>query len=128
MTNSEAIAGLEAIKKQAGYLTDATDDPVLVLNMGIQALKEAEPRVLSFDEAHGAVDPVMLEIKTSTCLWWVDIVLMEGEVIGAAQSAIRNLYDENSRIYGRVPEEYGKTWRCWNKRPTDEQRKAVAWG
>lgn len=23
--------------------------------------------------------------------------------------------------------EYGKSWRCWNKRPTDEQRKAVKW-
>ena len=23
--------------------------------------------------------------------------------------------------------EYGKRWRCWDKRPTEEQRKAVAW-
>lgn len=23
---------------------------------------------------------------------------------------------------------YGKRWRCWTQRPTDEQRKAVAWG
>lgn len=23
---------------------------------------------------------------------------------------------------------YGKTWRCWTSRPTDEQRKAVKWG
>ena len=23
--------------------------------------------------------------------------------------------------------EYGKTWRCWTARPTDEQRKAVKW-
>ena len=22
---------------------------------------------------------------------------------------------------------YGKTWRCWTSRPTDEQREAVAW-
>lgn len=24
-------------------------------------------------------------------------------------------------------EDYGKTWRCWTARPTDEQRKAVKW-
>lgn len=24
-------------------------------------------------------------------------------------------------------EDYGKTWRCWTSRPTDEQRKAVKW-
>ena len=23
--------------------------------------------------------------------------------------------------------EYGKTWRCWSKCPTDEQRKSVCW-
>lgn len=23
---------------------------------------------------------------------------------------------------------YGKTWRCWTSRPTDEQREAVKWG
>ena len=23
--------------------------------------------------------------------------------------------------------EYGVTWRCWSHKPTDEQRKAVAW-
>ena len=23
--------------------------------------------------------------------------------------------------------EYGKTWRCWTSRPTDEQREAVKW-
>ena len=24
-------------------------------------------------------------------------------------------------------EEYNRTWRCWTKRPTDEQRKTVKW-
>ena len=24
-------------------------------------------------------------------------------------------------------EDYGKKWRCWTQRPTDEQRKAVPW-
>ena len=24
-------------------------------------------------------------------------------------------------------EDYGKTWRCWTARPTDEQREAVPW-
>ena len=26
-----------------------------------------------------------------------------------------------------IPEDYGKTWRCWTSRPTDEQREAVKW-
>lgn len=23
--------------------------------------------------------------------------------------------------------DYGKTWRCWTRRPTDEERRAAAW-
>ena len=25
-------------------------------------------------------------------------------------------------------DDYGKTWRCWTSRPTDEQREAMPWG
>ena len=32
-------------------------------------------------------------------------------------------YVQESWIQGK----YGKTWRCWTTRPTDEQRKAVKW-
>ena len=26
-----------------------------------------------------------------------------------------------------VETEYGKTWRCWSRKPTDEERKAAKW-
>lgn len=26
-----------------------------------------------------------------------------------------------------MPKEYGKTWRCWPRRPTDEEREAAGW-
>ena len=26
-----------------------------------------------------------------------------------------------------IPEDYGKTWRCWSARPTDEEKRKVAW-
>lgn len=30
-------------------------------------------------------------------------------------------------IFVHTRNTYGKTWRCWSARPTDEQRKAVKW-
>lgn len=32
--------------------------------------------------------------------------------------------DYNERYFQK---EYGKTWRCWTKRPTEEQREATLW-
>ena len=31
------------------------------------------------------------------------------------------------KLYGRATGGYGKMWRCWTSRPTDEQREAVPW-
>ena len=36
------------------------------------------------------------------------------------------LYGDTNR-YRRTESRYGKSWRCWTSRPTDEQRKAVKW-
>ena len=122
MKNSEAVAVLIREKRLIYH-----DDFREAIDKAVSALKEAEVRVLSFDEAHGAIDPIMFEIKGISGIWWVDVVLMEDFFNKTAQSAIRNLYAEAGDVFSRVPEEYGKTWRCWNKRPTDEQRKAAAW-
>ena len=32
-----------------------------------------------------------------------------------------------AKAYGLIKEEYGKTWRVWDKPPTEEQRKAEPW-
>ena len=37
-------------------------------------------------------------------------------------------YDEVGKYLDGWKADYGKTWRCWTSRPTDEQRKAVPWG
>lgn len=36
------------------------------------------------------------------------------------------LYGDTNR-YRRTEAGYGKTWRCWTSRPTDEQREAAKW-
>lgn len=123
MTNSEAVEIIKRMPNCDGcVLPNSCKECEEAHKMAISALQEAETRVLSFDEAHGAVEPIVLEIKESNWLWWVDVALYDKN-----QSLIRNLYDEHGKVYGRKTNEYGKTWRCWNKRPTNEQRKAVAW-
>lgn len=33
----------------------------------------------------------------------------------------------SSKWNGYMVKNYGRTWRCWTSKPTDEQRKAVSW-
>lgn len=86
-------------------------------------LREQEPRVLTLEEIRsGTVEVVWLEDADKPNvipgIWFrlsneggdeaVDIHVVDGFV-------------------GARLEVYGKLWRCWTARPTEEQRKAVPW-
>lgn len=64
-------------------------------------LKEQEPRVLTWDE-----------VKKAEVCWLED---RGYEPFATLEADTWN------------PEKYGKSYRCWNRMPTDEQRKMVKW-
>lgn len=68
-------------------------------------LKEQEPRVLTLEEA-----------RTYEVVWPED----KGE--GELHPLIVKNNMNDSKYY-----KYGKHWRVWSAKPTDEQRKAVKW-
>ena len=90
----------------------------------LELLKAQEPRVMTLEEAKGA-EYCWLEQKSSKYIVIVDFVMSHSRVTGKTASEIRRL--GNSRVYLLLDEEYGKDWRCWTSRPTDEQREAVKW-
>lgn len=67
----------------------------------VELLKAQEPRVLTWEEVK----------KAEVC--WL-------ETRGYEPFATLEADTWN-------PEKYGKSYRCWNRMPTDEQRKAVKW-
>ena len=87
----------------------------------LELLKAQEPRVLTLEEVHEMA--------------W-DYCYLEEEVI---KDKVLQIYSGKYRIkcitwpsiascvltFG--DNAYGKRWRCWTSRPTDEQRKAVKW-
>lgn len=92
------------------------------LEQVVSALKSQEPRVMTLEEVKMLdSDYYYLESMRSpgkelreivgayglTCVTWPSITW-----------ARQTMGDSG----------YGKTWRCWTSRPTDEQRRAVAWG
>lgn len=95
----------------------------------LELLKAQEPRVLTLYEVRTAEDcmePVFLEMnaerETPDVFSWrtvKHIVPLNDEDIYVLDNV-----GFSSALYS---EYYGITWRCWNKRPTYEQQKAVKW-
>lgn len=126
MTDREkVIAGLESQLDDLSKYADA--DEVLTLTQGqakdiLAQLKEQEPRVMT-----------RLEVKQSEeCIVWFEddqfncYALVDG--IDKRNNWVwLNTVSNMSLQQRRDCENYGKRWRCWTKRPTEDQRKAVKW-
>lgn len=78
---------------------------------------------LELHEATGSVEPcVFMELKGNEairacdCVISSDLQCVEVSLIGSARPSWMPINF------------YGKKWRCWSRRPTDEEREAVGWG
>lgn len=83
----------------------------------LELLKAQEPRVLTLDEALEA-DVCWLEKKGDDRVW-------PCKVGGGEKWAVVWRFDQEPIAVPR--DEYGKLFRCWSARPTEEQREAVKW-
>ena len=90
------------------------------LEQVVNALKAQEPRVMTLEEACSDIDFCWLEIKDYQAVWVSDCVIMPN----GRQVLIERLGCDPVAF---KPEDYGKTWRCWENESTDDQRKAVKW-
>lgn len=93
----------------------------------LSLLKEQEAKILTVNQLEDALDTVV----------WLETPVSENladgySLIMAYSHKYGYMYFDSP--FGDNPSqdrleysEYGKSWRCWNKRPTDEQRQAVKW-
>ena len=79
-------------------------------------LKEQETRVMTVDEVGSWVmidrvdrAPIVVEVRNRFIAW-----IISDEYYDLPECNLSSEF-------------YGKTWRCWTTRPTDEQRKTVKW-
>lgn len=115
----KVIKGLESLEMRLVECGDKLDASVVQYALAI--LKAHEPRVMTLEEVKMLdSDYYYLESMRSpgkelreivgayglTCVTWPSITW-----------ARQTMGDSG----------YGKTWRCWTARPTEEQRKAVKW-
>lgn len=87
----------------------------------LKLLKEREPRVLTLEEVRER-KPFHL---------WVEDLETGAQVFPVAY--VGGLYVDSAEDWSvdpdhrNTPEYYGKSWRFWDKKPTNEQRQATPW-
>ena len=95
----------------------------------LELLKEQEPRVLTLEELdiiYNAEKTHVWPFNRPPYLWMTinpDVRLTSGYWI--CWRDIMYSLENNNPFY--VRENYGKAWKIWTARPTDEQREAVKW-
>lgn len=128
MTNEDAIRWLDNLKNDIGnphyeslwHYAQAIDEICYLL-------EDQEAKALTVDQLEDALDAIV----------WLETPVSENlsdgySLIMAYSHKYGYMYFDSP--FGDNPSqdrleysEYGKSWRCWDKRPTDEQRKAVKW-
>lgn len=119
MTKHEAVEILKEVRTLDDSMFAYSQAYNDALDMAIEALKAQEPRLLTLEEALAA-DYVYLEIKLHAslpCECCILAVDPDGGILPLKKGFAGYLDGE----------EYGETWRCWDKRPSDEQRRAEPW-
>ena len=118
MNNETAIAILCELKKcYLGGIVDAID-------FAIEALKAQEPRVMTCEEAQVNVQDgpfIIMELRDSTGTE-IDYGVLVGDSYEMSEGSLLTVCE-----FGLLKDYYGKSFRLWTSRPTDEQRKAVKW-
>lgn len=135
MTHKEAIKWLELqssipiqwddySEKSAQVREEAERRIAEAFRMAINALKVGKPRVLTLGDLRdiGSV----WELNTPPYLWMdINPAYRWTKGFWVAWRDIYEMIDGLHPTYNA--DNYGQIWRCWDKRPTEEQRKAVKW-
>ena len=125
--NDERYSDVErmtAIEHIAYAPTHNSITKAMMLDVIRYLLTAQQPRVLTLEEALGLdEDLCWIEINVDGADRnfgrWNDLyVAPDGISIVSEWAGQKNYLDA---------ERYGKTWRCWTAKPTDEQRKATPW-
>lgn len=124
MTNTEAIELIRCAQAEVEW--DYTLEYAAAFNMAIEALellKAQEARVLTLEEAC-IQDVCWLEWRRHRRKPVACRVIMKKDYAGQPLPYVYRFFEEPTG-YGK--KNYGKDWRCWTAKPTDEQRKKVKW-
>lgn len=105
---------------------DFTEEMPAVLGDALALLKEQEARVMTVDEVRDNCFYMWAEFFSPTAERECLIFCGVGQNQDYEECA--DLYKDSGVVSWQIKwDNYGRTWRCWTARPTEEQRKAAKW-
>ena len=127
----KVIKGLQNLRDAIAtdYIHDA-DQAVGTIDNAIALLKEQEAKLLTFEEVekHYSIPRDLLRNIWEYADYANDIEPLYLECPDDDGFVLHwRTYDSISMRLDGWKKDYGKTWRCWTKKPTLVQRQAVIW-
>lgn len=102
------------------HIKTAVDVDPWAKEMAEALLKEQEPRVMTADEVQED-EPVWIEVPQSDEIW--PALLRKTDWFDYPTWAMRGYAIGGYYLHSA----YGRDWRCWTAKPTEDQRLAVKW-
>ena len=102
----------------------------LIVEAPAVTLKAQEPRVIPAEELVSHKSVVWVENVTGMAPTRAMLFCITGDRGVFFSTEGKLIWNEGSwwsELISCLMLNYGKTWRCWTSRPTDEQREAVKW-
>ena len=88
-------------------------------------LKAQEARVMTLDEVKGSIGEAIYFESRGTYMGKIVFPILPA--LFTPHGLMRYVHPQSSHFSELGLHDYGKVWRCWTSRPTDEQREAVKW-
>lgn len=121
--NFDALAYIWQLETRLVEANKTSDD------LRAKLAESEKPQVpLTFEEAYGA-DYCYIEFSAQE-IPRPYVVMIGSMTANGENKKIVRIYEfgeDVERCLKLRGEDYGKTWRCWPRKPTDEERKAVKW-
>lgn len=83
------------------------------------------PRVLTLEEVKDSIGEAIYFESRGTYMGKIVFPILPA--LFTQHGLMRYVHPQSSHYSELGLHDYGKVWRCWNARPTDEQRKKVKW-
>ena len=130
----KVVQGVVDVTTVVPDLTNETDANWIIrrLDKAVAALKAQEPKVLTLEELKKSVDcPCWFESHGTYMgqkgFWIIPYMFSVTGMMSYVFPLMQTDERGNTHYSELGTYVYGKVWRCWTSRPTDEQREAVKW-
>lgn len=109
---------------------------ILVQESDYCRITDSEAKRRAYAAAMKRAEPMLKPLTLKEVLMLPDVIYTEnrfGDIEPKIPYSIDNLFDSNKTYINFTDEslitlsDYNKTWRCWLRKPTDEERVNAAW-